>query len=365
MTETAAAAGTGVLFSPIAVILLFLVLMIIALAVYLIYSAIYRRRVNRALREDAPVGPTPEPRKVGTLIMGLMIAACVLGFLVWANHLQNRLAELEANLTNNINSMASRIEANNQEFLDELKKANSIFTEFDYEITQSDLSGRSATVSFRAMPREASTDARVVLRLHEEAIELERGASGVYTAILTRDPFQLPADQTAILSLIQDGTEQNQTVDIGLADRWRYENLPHVNAQVEYNAWTDESTRSIEGRVTIDVENLSRLRSLVFFVYQGETLVKEEDLYAAYLTDCQGDFVWLETSYNGDLPAGEELSFRLRYTDVNGLRCETLIFRDTPDEDFHYHVEDSSQHVKIYSADGELLTEYDYDPYWY
>ena len=56
MFKNVVTAGTSVLSSPAAVILLFLVLVIIALAVYLIYSAIYRARVNRALREESSVG---------------------------------------------------------------------------------------------------------------------------------------------------------------------------------------------------------------------------------------------------------------------------------------------------------------------
>ena len=111
MFETSLPSSGGVHWGPVAVILLFLVLVIIALAVFLIYSAIYRHRVNRALRQETPVGPTPEPRNAGKFILIALVAACVLWFLIWTVNQQKHLAKLEEDISVQMSEISEQMSA--------------------------------------------------------------------------------------------------------------------------------------------------------------------------------------------------------------------------------------------------------------
>lgn len=337
----------------LAPLLVFLALLAVAGLAFLIYSLFYRRRIDRALSENRSAGPTPEPRIVGRLILGLGAAACVLGFLIWANRLQNRLTELEQNLSGNIYNVASRIEANNQFFLDQLQQANSPFESFEYEITQMDLPNSSMTVTFRATPKQASVDATVTLRRGDELVELTRSGNGVYSASVSLNPFRQPGDETAILSLIQDGVEQNESVTLSLDD-WKYQDaLPQVYVDAPCTVEWSPGKSNLDATLFFTVYNPSRLRSLSLSVEQNGALLRREDLYDSYLRGNNEPSVEFDCPWTESYPAEAEITLHLGYEDVNGLHYELLLLRLTPNKDL-----DNTMRMRILNDAGELLTEY-------
>ena len=142
-------------------ILLFLVLVIIALIVFLIYSAIYRARVNRALREDAPVGPTPEPRNAGKIILIALVAACVLWFLIWTVNQQKRLAKLEEDLSAQMSEISEQMSAFS-DLLDQqaeaLRQQNNPFADIWVECTAIYPESLTMELTFTAATKTVTED---------------------------------------------------------------------------------------------------------------------------------------------------------------------------------------------------------------
>ena len=267
MPETAAAAGTGVFVSPIAVILLFLVLVIIALAVFLIYSAIYRRRVNRALREDAPVGPTPEPRNAGKIILIAVVAACVLWFLIWTVNQQRRLAKLEEDISSQMSEISELLDERFDQQEEALRRQNSPFADIRVECTAIYPESRTMDLTFTVVPKAVSED--TVVRMERGAVselgyspslsdetdvvEMEQKYEGLFTATLNYPLFNGNTgsmwsrdleEEGVFFELTQGGVKQTDT--FSFKNTIWLNNLPGVYYDTNMENNPEETYRDAE-----------------------------------------------------------------------------------------------------------------------
>ncbi len=335
------------------VLFIFLLLLVVSGLAFWLYDAWYRSRINRALQEDRPVGPTPEPRRAGKVILFLVAAACVLGFLLWANSLQNRIAELENSIREDMFYLSSRVDQNYQSLIDELRAESAVFAEYEYEVTEVDPAARIVRVRVAAAPKEASADASVLLRYADRELELQRGANGIWTGearIALGDSLKLG---NAALSVVEDGREQTQKVDFYLQSAlWSY--FPKVTAIADYveRNWKDGrlELKADLGLTVGDPEQLTSLAAIVRV--DGETVL-ERDIYDM-VRGTSGDFSSDPIRITGlfDLPEDREMTLLLRFTDKLGFlhECAVCSFWGGDDMPLNGLWEES-----VYDADGTLL----------
>ncbi len=322
-----------VLTAPAVMIVIFAGVLLLAGLAYWIYSAVYQKRLDRALKEDAPAGaPAPEPRRAGKLILWLAVAVLVAGLLYRAAVLQSRLENLELSMRNDMENLASRIDDNYQELIEQLRLENSLFLRSDYEILETDLARQTIRVAFTAVPKEAAEDAAVSLRCSGRTIPLTRQADGSFSAEFELGFSELPENDTALLCLTENGVERNEQIELWLGS-WR-DAFPQVD--VVHSGEITEGSERLYLDLTVDTflfSPKSQLRSLTLLAQDdsGE-LLGEKDLMPELTEDDPTVGAYEAcTDFSGDYPKGQEVRFLVRYEDVGGLSCEILFARLDPE----------------------------------
>ena len=336
------------------ILMIFLAMMGVSIVAFCIYSAWYRARINKALEEDRPVGPTPEPRRAGKLILLLGFAACVLGFLIWANGLQNRIAELEASIRSDMSTISDRIDQNYQSLITELRAENAVFAKFEYEVTELDRTGRIVVVRVTAVPKEASDGAAVSLRYGERELELQRGANGNWSGE-ARIAFGESLKLTdAVLSVLEEGREQSQKVDF-YPQSWLWSYYPKVSACPDYleRNWNNGSVE-LKADVSVTVGGPERMKSLSAVIrVDGETVL-ERDLSGSIseLADSVPDQNLAHLEGRFDLPEGSEMTLLLCFTDQLGFLHEYSLcsFRGGNGTELYDEMQET-----VYDTDGTVL----------
>lgn len=351
---------------PFFVILIFTALLAVAALAFFLYGRFYRRRLDRALREDAPVSaPAPEPRRAGTLILWLAAAACVTVLLVRAGALQNRLENLEyslqreqaqlQNLENSIkidmNKLTEKVDSNNQALIEQLRQQNSLFLRTDCELVNTDLDEKTVFVYVSAVPKTVSADTEVSLRLPEFSIPLARQEDGSYCEILGLSLDNLPGGPVE-LCLTENGVEQKEAFELNLWNQLNFFPVDYVSCsgdisdsdRIQLDLFVDAGLRG----------SASRLRSLSLQVRDGSgEVLQEKDLMSELArTDSFSDNYSIQTEFNGTFPFGKEITLLLRMEDEDGRTYERVFAYLGPSGSlFQNSVE------RIFDPDGTLIWE--------
>lgn len=337
------------------IITIFAGVLIVAGLAYWSYSAFYRKRLERALKEDAPAAtPAPEPRLAGKLILWLAVAVCVVGLLLRAASLQSRLENLELSMRGDMSNLSSRIDANYQELIEELRKENSLFLRSDYETVGTDFARQTVLVRFTAVPKAAKEGAEVSLRFGGRSFPLSRQADGSYSAEIELGFSELPPEDAALLCLTEDGVERNEEIELRL-ESWR-EAFPQLDVNFDGGSFLEP-----EGAVHLDMTVFaylftpkSDIRELTLRALDSSgELLQEKDLMPELNQD---DFtveaydVW--TDFSGDYPIRQEVRFLLRCENNAGLAREILFASLSVDGALH-----DEWTERFLSPDGALLWE--------
>ena len=341
------------------IITIFAGVLIVAGLAYWIYSAIYRKRLERALKEDAPAAtPAPEPRLAGKLILWLAVAVCAVGLLLRAASLQSRLENLELSMRNDMSNLSTnlsnQIYSNYQELIEELRKENSLFLLSDYATVGTDFARQTVLVRFTAVPKAAKEGAEVSLRFGGRSFPLSRQADGSYSAEIELGFSELPQEDSALLCLTEDGVERNEEVEFWPQD-WR-EDFPQVEVNHGGGAITGtDGPQHLDLTVFVYLfNNKSEIRELTLRALDSSgELLREKDL----MPELNQDDFTVEaydvcTDFSGDYSVGQEVRFLLRCENNAGLAREILFASLSPDGSL---LEEGTE--RFFSPDGALLWE--------
>ena len=374
MFETSLPSSGGVHWGPVAVILLFLVLVIIALAVFLIYSAIYRHRINRALRQETPVGPTPEPRNAGKIILIALVGACVLWFLIWTVNQQKRLAKLEENISAQMSEMSEMLDERFDQQEEAIRRLNSPFAEIRVDCIDVCPETRTMDLMFTVMTKGVSEDTAV--RMHiggsngyspslsddADVVEMEQFCEGGFSATLTYPLFngntghgwsRFLEEETVSFELTQNGVKQTDTFTFKNS-LW-LNGLAVVFYDTKTERYTDESFR--DAVLVLNISDPQAISGLSLCLIENTRPIASLDL-SEYLEGQSGTtYVPLRTA---DFQALEALGHGeccLQYTDSYGFIHRRLM-RTYYLPDFPEFFDDSSVWEFIYDADDNQLGTY-------
>ncbi len=329
-------------------VIAYVLLLGIATLAVVLYNLFYRKHINRALKEDDAPGPVPEPRGTGKVVLFLLLLVC---FGLWEAHKMEKLNELDSQLAA-VQSYCATLESRigeMQKLKEQEAQAERAFLSFDWETHDVDFLARTATVDFRAVPKEASEEAEVALSLREKAYQLVRGEDGVYRASVTVNPFEFMTndEESAFLTLTVDGKSQNEMVEF-------YPGFEQSFPKVD--VWLNEGVTHEEkaGKVILDaapyVQNpdASEIRSLRLLVKQKGSVLDEMDLTQAIGRESA------DATLHGEYPDTEDIEIVLRWEDSYGLIHEAVrwVFHadDTVIEEFYGE-------EAIYDANGTFLAD--------
>lgn len=271
--------------------LIFLGLIVVGVAAYLAYAAYYTRRVNKVLEKGAGDGPIPEPRKAGKLILGFGVAACVLGFFIWASRLETRLKTLQQEIWNGIGELSQTVDDNYRSLISELEEQSRLFTSLDWELAAINDDG-TLDLRVTAVPKSASPTAAASIRSEDSEAVLERNADGNFTGILSH----LPASEgdwrgDVTLTLTENGQSRTQTEPCSAMLRGKL--LPFVTLNA-YCTVENGVTTAIEGWIETTREKTSLSAVTVRLVRNGETVCEKllEEAWEEYGYDTFDSFSW-------------------------------------------------------------------------
>ena len=327
----------------------FLILLGIGVLAVVLYGLFYRKHINRALKDDEVLAPVPEPRGTWKVVLFLLLLVC---FGLWEAHKMEKLNELNdrlASVQNDCSTLERKINDVQWQLEEQKEEQERVFLSFDWETRDVDFRARTATVDFRAVPKEASEEAEVSLSLREKRYRLLRGEDGVYRASATVNPFEFMTydEESAFLALTMDGKSQNEMVFFNAGFE---QSFPKVDVWLFENFMHEEKA----GKVILDAapeilsSDAGELRSLHLRVKQKGSVLDEVDLT---------QFIGKESAdapLHWEYPDTDDLEVYLRWEDNYGLTHETLRWV--------FHVEDATiaeccGEEAIYDADGTLLGE--------
>lgn len=327
----------------------FLILLGIGVLAVVLYGLFYRKHINRALKDDEAPAPVPEPRGTWKVVLFLLLLVC---FGLWEAHKMEKLHELNdrlASVQNDCSTLERKINDVQWQLEEQKEEQERVFLSFDWETRDVDFRARTATVDFRAVPKEASEEAEVSLSLREKRYRLLRGEDGVYRASATVNPFEFMTndEESAFLALTMDGKSQNEMVSFYAGFE---QSFPKVDVWREGGVTHEEKTGKVILEALLYVQNPdpAEIRGLRLLVKQKGSVLEEVDLTQSLGKESA------DAPLHGEYPDTDDLEVYLRWEDNYGLTHETLRWV--------FHVEDAVieecyGEEAIYDADGTLLGE--------
>ena len=339
-------------FTPVGVLLLLLA--IAALAVWL-YSRFYRKHINRVLEdENADIGPAPAPQTAGKVVTFFLICVvCAIAAFAFFHKLQaidENVQSMQAELDRRISDLESSL-WNIQSELKELRAENSLFLSFDYEITDVNVTARTATVSFRAVPKTATPEATVTLSYNQETIKLARDEGGTYIGSTQQSLFADQAEN-GTLCLTDFGQSKTETVTI-------YPDLRSFFPQVSFSLIFDDVrldnyTLYLSGQPELTVWMPEKIHNIHLLFVQKDEVLKDLNLSAAMWKQTQLPYVQEEFS------SLSPVRVVLRWEDSYGLIHEvehSSFAQSSAEDDPILYQEEPDGLEKIYDQEGNFLGE--------
>ena len=176
-----------------------------------------RARRGRDQEKDASAEEAPARKRNWQPLTLLLLAICVLCFLVWADRQSDRIEALETELRLNRDSASQQAEQNSRR-IRELEEQLRCFRSVNTEVVSLDVEQRTLELLVKAVPVYAAEDASVRLRLQDRELELERREDGSYEALFTVpfDKFYYHGAGTLVLQEPVQTKTQDAYVSVSL-----------------------------------------------------------------------------------------------------------------------------------------------------
>ena len=331
------------------VMLLILLLGIAALAVVL-YMRYYTRHINRALKdEDAVIEPAPAPRAAGNIVSVLLICVGLwivgLSFINKLTEINNSILAIQGHMSDQLSRLEDTLAA-------QLQQQNSLFLSFEYEATELDAENQNVTLSFRAIPKQATPDTTVTLSYRGRTLSLVRDGSGFYSGTMTQNLFLEPA-YDGTLCLTENGTARYESVWIEPDIQSLFPFVKFILEDQEVRLKAKDYVLSIQGRPAVYASEPEKIRSMhLLFLQKGEILT-DLDLTAAMRAETPGELL------RGEYSSLSPVSLVLRWEDCYGLihEAEQYSFAATSTGDDITYQEQPGEWENIYDAAGHFLGE--------
>ena len=217
-------------------VMILLLGMIIAVVVGVVIIIAYKRKVNKALREEQSSAHMRIPAPADT--MSIVVKVVVIALLIWIAFALRNINELKediANMQSNISGQLMSLAADINNLKEELAAVNSRVMYYNSEVTSVDTSDDTCMVKHTLKLKSFSDKTTVILRTADgKESSMAKVGEGVYEANVKADLFRIMLDEDSII--IKDGdTSTVETVNRYYGNIYAYSTLviPELNAMFE------------------------------------------------------------------------------------------------------------------------------------
>ncbi len=165
-------AGVGIFF-------IIVCLIVIALIVFVVYSSIYKKKINKKLEQNES---TAHVSMMSTESIGKIIL--IVGGIIFAISVMSMLSTISANVQNtqnNLNNTITSLQCEISELKDMVEEQNSEFIMFECELGEIDNVNHTVNTMFRCIPKTSGEDTKIRITIGSNTITLEKNADGIFT----------------------------------------------------------------------------------------------------------------------------------------------------------------------------------------
>lgn len=320
----------------------FLIIIIVIVLGLVIYYAVYKRHINKALHEEnKPARRMPSMSNTALVIVLAVWLACMIS-----------LFGQMSNLYDNINSLSSQVGSLRRELWsvydemnEKIQQANSIITSANYSYGPYDKETHSAEIAITVIPKTVPADAVLTMKIGDDTVSLEETFAGVFSGTVIADVCKFYEDY-GILTIESDGFKQTaQVEEIDLNGLWEYY-LPDMT--VDFYGCEGEYTKNkltLEGNGEIvywPAENHGsyQFTDIHMITTVNGTVVSDEDMLKKSVSregDAKEIDFELKKSYEMKesdklviyIEAKDSAGYTYRYKLYSWTECNNEYFEDT------------------------------------
>ncbi len=185
-------------------------LIVIALIVFLVYSSIYKKKINRKLEQNESTAHVSmaSTESIGRIILIVGAVIFAISTLSMLSNISAGVQNTQNDLNNTINSLRYKI----TDLKEQLEEQNSVFVDFIYEYGEVDTENHNVELKFECIPKTAGEDTVIVLTLGNESVELKKNSDGRYRGTVGVNIFDRSCS-SVYASITTNGITTSHLVD--------------------------------------------------------------------------------------------------------------------------------------------------------
>lgn len=231
--------STGIAIAPI---FLLLIAGFVAVIAFIIYMALYKRNINKALQENNGKHVSlPDAPSVIAIILIVILFFNIFSLNTQLSELQHNMNSFRSNVEHNINNLENTI----SELHSIIEKSNSLISSYDYETFNFNTEELTVDLKFMLTLKNFTDKTTVSVGIGDNTVKLDKSSVGKYTGTMNISIFN---NQTEVTAFISDGnTTQTEILEDIYVDYLWMEHLPSIDAKYD-----DVSLTYQEGKISFD-----------------------------------------------------------------------------------------------------------------
>lgn len=319
-----------------------------------IYMLMYRRRINKALRENNGRHiDMPDARSVIIVILVVVLFYGVFSTKSIIKDMNEQVEFIQTEMRFKLDCMESDIE-NLQAHLSEIENSTKMVSSFSYSMESYDIENKTVTYILEATLKSYSDVTRVDVDVADESIELSRTVGGTYVGRVTVGMFDINEGMAEIYITEGDITTSETANYVSFSYGWM-ECLPNLNIFSVPNDQYNYSDKKLTFDTPLEIEVYPAGANTFTDIYleidlKGDDVKKVELITNANLVQTR-----YEVELDKYLP--EIYPASIMYVYVVGVDSEGFVHRHLVNfwEDNAWHCYDGI--AEIYDNAGNKLTE--------
>lgn len=346
----------------IVILLPVIVIAVFAILAFIIYFAVYKRRINQTVVEDKPMKkPMTEPKNVAYILLIIAAVVVILSsmrailFYVPSN---SSISDLQVD----INNLEQRVDELEDELMIKESEEESLIESADSTVIDFNTKTHTAKVKISVILKTVEKDTQMAVSIGKKETELKKSGATTFEGTCEVDIFGDYCDDTYIV-ITQNGKSTAHSCEDLLLDTLYMQCLPSIyNIDTNYK---DEksSYKKLHLNISFDIKvsdtKFAKFKSGTFklAVYKNDELVYEESVPDVG----SGKIIGIDKEF--DFAKNDNFLVYLLAQDTAGFTHKIpLHSREELDKSGNAAViGDSFSSEEIYDKNGKLLVEADYD----
>ena len=201
-----------------------LILLLISLAVatiFVIYSLLYKRRINRSLNENNPKhSALPDMRTALSATIIVILLVNIFSLNAQIDNLNDEIVDLNNKMDRNMYLLNQNVNDANSK-LDEFINDNKLISSFNFNVKDTNPDDIMAEIDFELSLKTFSENTEVSIVINNNVAKLTKNTAGKYTGNFSMNMFEEINNVSALIT--EDNTTTRENIyNIDLECLWKY-----------------------------------------------------------------------------------------------------------------------------------------------